>query len=355
MSNPKKGKEIKETVKLTRQSTSRTNSIIEQEETDDIWKCQICDKCFDKPDAKLLECQRCTKHYCIKCLKKTDTEYQILCCSDSMWFCGQCKSKIEENIATERMIEEKCRTIVAEFEKRIDSIETELKQKCTQEEVRSIIQEEHNPMVLERIAEMEKNISSFKDEVMQSQLTKPKSVPIKQFVPTKQYPKPVPLRQPITPVVADDDFWENEDRERRKLNLILYNVPESTAEEVDERRGYDEAEVCEILHQLGLHDMVNITHLYRLGKKEQKPRLLLVKVPDLNSKFLVLQRARYLKTCERWKDIYIRPDFTLKERERRRELLQELKRRQEDGETDLMIYRGAIIKSVSKNNPFFRR
>ena len=65
---------------------------------------------FSNPDAKMLECQRCKHHYCIKCLNKSDLEYEILSTSDSMWFCGPCKAKVEENIATELKIEEKCNT-----------------------------------------------------------------------------------------------------------------------------------------------------------------------------------------------------------------------------------------------------
>ena len=39
--------------------------------------------------------------YCIKCLKKTDIEYQVLSKSDSMWFCGPCRGKVEKNIVTD--------------------------------------------------------------------------------------------------------------------------------------------------------------------------------------------------------------------------------------------------------------
>ena len=49
------------------------------------------------PDSKLLECQRCKDHYCIKCLSKTKTEYDILSKSDTMWFCITCRRKIEEH------------------------------------------------------------------------------------------------------------------------------------------------------------------------------------------------------------------------------------------------------------------
>lgn len=36
---------------------------------DDPWDCKICKTIFAESDAKLLECQRCKEHFCIKCLK----------------------------------------------------------------------------------------------------------------------------------------------------------------------------------------------------------------------------------------------------------------------------------------------
>jgi len=48
---------------------SRAGSISKGAEND-AWTCKECDKVFSEPDARLLECQRCRDHFCIKCLKK---------------------------------------------------------------------------------------------------------------------------------------------------------------------------------------------------------------------------------------------------------------------------------------------
>jgi hypothetical protein len=45
---------------------------------DDPWDCKLCTKIFAESDAKLLECQRCKEHSCIKCVKKSNTEYDII-------------------------------------------------------------------------------------------------------------------------------------------------------------------------------------------------------------------------------------------------------------------------------------
>ena len=49
------------------------------------WYRKLCSKIFAESDAKLLECQRCKEHFCIKCLKKSNTGYGILSKSDK---CG---------------------------------------------------------------------------------------------------------------------------------------------------------------------------------------------------------------------------------------------------------------------------
>lgn len=76
--------------------------ILTQQEDEDPWKCKICSKMFKDHDAKLLECQRCNEHFCIKCLGKKPAEYDILSNSDTMWFCGLCKERVVKNIVTQK-------------------------------------------------------------------------------------------------------------------------------------------------------------------------------------------------------------------------------------------------------------
>ncbi len=64
----------------------------------DPWDCKLCNKIFAESDAKLLECQHCKEHFCIKCLTKSNTEYDILSKSDTMWFCVKCRKIVEEHI-----------------------------------------------------------------------------------------------------------------------------------------------------------------------------------------------------------------------------------------------------------------
>ena len=49
--------------------------------------------------------------------------------------------------------------------------------------------------------------------------------------------------------------------------------------------------------------------------------------------------------------IYINPDLSVKDRQERRKLRAELNRRKENGETNIFICRGRIVKQPSLSNP----
>ena len=85
----------------------------------------------------------------------------------------------------------------------------------------------------------------------------------------------------------------------------------------------------------------------RLGGRNQdqkiKPRVLLVQLEDTSQKSLTLNLAKNLRKTEKWKQTYIAPDMTKQQREERRKLRVEMKRRREEGEENLTIRRGRLV------------
>ena len=108
----------------------------------DPWDCKLCNKIFAESDAKLLECQHCKEHFCIKCLTKSNTEYDILSKSETMWFCVKCRKIVEEHIVIDLKIEERCKKIMDNYEQRINDIEIEMVKKCDEPRAREIVKEE---------------------------------------------------------------------------------------------------------------------------------------------------------------------------------------------------------------------
>ena len=76
---------------------------------------------------------------------------------------------------------------------------------------------------------------------------------------------------------------EQREREKRKLNMIIHNVSESTKETGPERKADCIATVNSLLHEhLGIS--ATISNAIRLGKKSDRPRLLKISVASMQGK-----------------------------------------------------------------------
>jgi len=101
-------------------------------------------------------------------------------------------------------------------------------------------------------------------------------------------------------------------------------------------------------------DDVEVGQVVRLGKRLesassselQKPRPLKLVFRTEDQRTQVLKSAKNLRREEEgvWNGVFIHADLTMKERETRRILVSEIKQRKEEGETDLIIAQGRIVK-----------
>ena len=147
-----------------------------------------------------------------------------------------------------------------------------------------------------------------------------------------------------------EEIKEIEDKKSREGNLVLYNVPESTSAQPRERLNND-GNFCEKLFVEGC--LVNrqdftISNVIRLGKKVEnvKPRPILVKLQSSREKWSIIKNARNLKRCQQngMNKISIALDLTIKEREKDKELRQELKAKKESGDHGWFIKNGKLIE-----------
>lgn len=146
---------------------------------------------------------------------------------------------------------------------------------------------------------------------------------------------------------------EEEDKTRRKNNLVMYNVPESDKENSLERIDEDVAKCCDIFeNSLGLEkEEFGIVKVIRLGKPRSdgrnRNRPMLVKLADEKEKWAVVKKAKNLKneTDVVKRRVGIALDLTVKEREVEGRLRQELYDRRANGETGLYIKNGKLFKA----------
>ena len=150
----------------------------------------------------------------------------------------------------------------------------------------------------------------------------------------------------------DEALEEYQDKNWRRKNLIIVNVPESTKKPIIDRKNDDYLEVYQIINKLVDFEEGDLEcKPVRIGKfQNDKPRLMRV---TFKSEYLardVANKARENSEIlnpeekDNKKKIYINKDFSLKDREQRKEALKEYKERTDKGEEGLTVFRNKVIK-----------
>ena len=120
--------------------------------------------------------------------------------------------------------------------------------------------------------------------------------------------------------VLDDHM----DKERRKANLVIHNLPEQEGTSVSERSAKDMSSVSTMVKDI-MRIHVTLSKSFRVGKRmPEKHRLLIVTLENPASKHDILKGARQLRHSDMYSNVYITPDLTQKEREAGRKLREEL-------------------------------
>jgi len=130
--------------------------------------------------------------------------------------------------------------------------------------------------------------------------------------------------------IVEMNLGEMHDRERRKNNIIVYNIRESTSECTDERKLHDMAEVTELVSS-EMNISTVLSDPVRLGPKLENmkwPRPLRVTVDSESSKWKILKESKNLTGSrkESFRTIYIKRDMTRLERDHDRELRKQQER-----------------------------
>ena len=144
---------------------------------------------------------------------------------------------------------------------------------------------------------------------------------------------------------------EEFDREKRKKNLLFFNLIESTKNEATGRYKDDENIFREIVvNELAMMHIVP-DKLIRLGKRmEGRRRPLLIKLKEEEEKRGILQNAKKLRNSSKYPRVYIGRDQTRDEREREKELRQEIKDKNNNESEGLFIRRGKIVRRLEARN-----
>ena len=161
---------------------------------------------------------------------------------------------------------------------------------------------------------------------------------------------------------------EKEEIEKRKNSLIIHGIPEPATDTEDEdgeirnctAQEKKDADIVKLQSlteasaDLRIEDG-SMVSLHRLGavRDDGNPRPLCIKFRDLETRRRLLSNARVLnKSKVPWhKKVYVNPDLTKAQREKDRAARSELKRRRDNGETNLIIRNFMVVTKQRQDTP----
>lgn len=270
-----------------------------------VWVCVACDKDIDKGDEDSIECGKCVNWCHKRCSNLTNAEYDILSRGNKQmsWTCKKClrqKNKKSDSLERSRLEikMDKVLDLFGDFAERLLKLEEEK-------------------------VESSKNI----EEKIVNEVDKK----------------------------VKEAFEEENEKRRRRPNIMVVNVPESKADDMEQRQKDDIEATAAILDKV-MGEKVNRGEFkdpIRLGDriigKKSKPRLLKITVANEDFRKKVFKNARKVNdgVTDKKKMVFINPDRTQKERDDYKKLKEKLVEMQKD-DPDLRISRGKICKKTDK-------
>lgn len=278
------------------------------------WKCCSCGKNYQDDHDSIL-CERCNSWVCIECTEMDQAEFNALGKSKKLHFyCDKCEPKAKEAVKLDQKVEDCVLKHTKKFEKKMEALEKEVKTKASSKDL-----QEMSDRLEQRVVQVENKVTVLET----------------------QEPEPNTNQELLDKV--KDEVKESLDQEKRRLNVIIRNINEDNAD--------IHTFVDEIFTNVMNLNNISIQNIERIGeKKEDYVRPVKVTVKTFSMKKMILAGSKKLATNENFKDIYIAPDRTKKQQLQMKKLRDELKDRRENGEKDLIIKNGVIIKAPTPKN-----
>ena len=145
---------------------------------------------------------------------------------------------------------------------------------------------------------------------------------------------------------------EKADQQARKLNLVIFSLPEADSAEEDT------AQIKTLFEsKMNIQDEIVITEINRLGrtKPDGNPRLVKITLENLNMKRKILASATKLRNIphdDKYAKVYVKPDLTKKQQAESKNLSEALKqKRLSDPTNQYIISKGTIIIKPTTDPP----
>jgi len=306
-------------------------------------------------DTRALQCERCVTETwkCTGCLELSDELYDELVTSNKNclhWFCSKCEDYVLDNlsVAGEKIVDtleklsaktngieqhliENSERIEKQLMNRIHAVEqllekkTDVQWKLVENRLKKL---EERPTVIEETQE--------RIELKVDQLKRNMDEPMVQVV------------QGALEGVLQQDKEEEMEIERRKKNVIVHGVSEPQAADADQRVEEDLTVLAAMFHEVGV-DELKVESVARLGKRNEDaehPRPMKVVLDCEEGKVKLLRNAKKLedKTGRRLDEGVYPSGSNTKAKGSKKTTVVELKQGKANGEKDLIIFNGKVVR-----------
>ena len=313
-------------------------------------KCKACGTVIDS-NSKAISCNFCEKWLCIECLGISAVLYKELVGNPDAPViipCKDCSSHVASmNKMSFTLNEVKSRQDdtfrqLNDLSKEMSSLNNELKktvQKAVKEEVSMQIGLKMEEVERALESKMNKRLNEMENEV-------------KGATSNMHQDDTKKIQEIVTEALNED-----KEREKRKPNLMMFRVPESSSIDSQERIEYDKKIAAKVLRHLEDRDDIigNIKRVFRMGRKhtEQSIRPLKIVFDNPDTKYNFLRNSYKLSAVddESVRNISISNDRTPTEISQYRKLREELDRRTSEGESNLKIQKGRIVSIKEGDGP----
>ena len=271
--------------------------------------CSSCEKSVTDGDS--LECVWCGRLQHRSCIKISDDQYCILANfpTNIVYFCMPCFHKLPGALASCDIVDEinsatnvSLKSFECSLTDRYNNLSNQVEEIATSSQLDTIESQLKDSKVsfsdlCAKVDTLAKDITSNCSQLvtMKSQLDdlhkEQSNMDLEEGDPTGSLTGESVTT--ITVGVVD----EQRERDRRRLNLIFHNVPESAKQSGPERKADDVNMINGLLHQhLGYSPTVS--NALHLGKKADRPRLLKLTVTTIQEKSNILRNCYKLRNSK---------------------------------------------------------
>ena len=304
---------------------------------------QTCGEPVTNTD-KGVECELCQNWYHAGCQEIPIPAYDALAQFGThlCWLCPECKDLLKEGQAKRLLsLESKVVMLDRSMKEHVKLVAQSMKEQ-------ELAADRQTKLIERSVSELHAQKASYADivkgtcsEMYEKVSAKLPSVP--EHLPSSLEPSSMKGMAKVL-----DDFM---DKDRRKNNIVIHNLPEMTSGSHIERTSHD-TKLFQDMVKEAFNIRAAVAKSFRVGKSvPNRDRLLIVTLETPGVKWDLLRLASQLRNFENWSNIYLTPDLTPAEREAAKKVRDELASRRRAGETNLTIRRGKIVTSDVSTQP----